>query len=128
MRKTRIREARRVARALVYRLGISTAEHIRIEAIAKRLGAHVVETNLDGAQAQLLRTGDEVVIMVSDRITDVASRRFSIAHELGHYMLKHPSMPPHALFGVAERRVRDDERDYEAEANAFASELLMPHA
>src|SRR5690242_14447019 len=99
MRKTGIREARRIARALVYRLGIVSAEHIRIEAIAKRLGARVVETHLDGAQAQLLRTGDETVIMVSDRVTDVASRRFSIAHELGHCVLKHPSMPPHALFG-----------------------------
>jgi Zn-dependent peptidase ImmA (M78 family) len=128
MRRTGIREARRVARALVYRLGISSAEHIRIEAIAKRLGARVVETNLDGAQAQLVRTGDEVVIMVSDRITDLGSRRFSIAHELGHYVLKHPSMPPHALFGSGGRKVSDDERDYEAEANAFASELLMPHA
>ena len=129
MRKAGIREARRVARALVYRLGIAAADHIRIEAIAKRLGARVVDTHLDGAQAQLLRTGDEVLIMVSDRIVDLAARRFSIGHELGHFVLKHPSMPHHALFGsFGARQTCDDERDYEAEANAFASELLMPHA
>lgn len=129
MRSTGIRDARRTARALVYRLGITSADHIRIEAIAKRLGARVVVTHLDGAQAQLLRTGDDVQIMVSDRITDLGSQRFSIAHELGHYVLKHPSMPPHALFGsFGARKARDDERDYEAEANAFASELLMPHS
>lgn len=129
MRTTGIREARRIARALVYRLGITSPDHIRIEAIAKRLGARVVDTHLDGAQAQLLRTAIEVLIMVSDRITDPGSRRFSIAHELAHFVLNHPSMPPHALFGsFGSRQTRDDERDYEAEANAFASELLMPHS
>ena len=129
MRKAGIGEARRVARALVYRLGIAAAHHIRIEAIAKRLGARVVDTHLDGAQAQLLRTGDEILIMVSDRIADIGARRFSIAHELGHFVLKHPSMPHHALFGsFGARQTSDDERDYEAEANAFASELLMPYA
>lgn len=127
MRRTGIREARRVARALVYRLGVTSPEHIRIAAIARRLGARVIEAPLDGAQAQLVRTGNDVRIMVADRITDAAARRFSIAHELGHHLLEHPSMPPHALFGAARSRsVSETERDYEAEANAFASELLMP--
>jgi Zn-dependent peptidase ImmA (M78 family) len=126
---TGIREARRVARELVYRLGITSADHIRIEAIAKRYGVRVVETQLDGAQAQLIRTTDEVLIMISDRMTDLRSWRFTIAHELGHFILRHPSMPPHALVGsFGARNDREDERDYEAEANAFASELLMPHA
>jgi Zn-dependent peptidase ImmA (M78 family) len=108
-------------------LGIAAPEHIRIEAIAKRLGAVVIETKLDGADAQLVKTGDRVQILVSDRITDQGARRFAIAHELGHFFLKHPSMPPYLLaHGSTSRRGREDVRDYEAEANAFASELLIP--
>ena len=126
MRTLRNRQARRVARDLVRRLGITEPEHIRIEAIAKRLGACVLDTRLDGADAQLVRTGKRVTIMVSDRIKDPAARKFVIAHELGHFCLEHPSLPPHLLSHGA--NTRTEERDYEAEANAFASELLMPHA
>jgi hypothetical protein len=65
--------------------------------------------------------------MVSDRVVDPAARRFSIAHELGHFVLLHPSMPAHTLHAGYGARPALNERDYEAEANAFASELLMPH-
>src|SRR5262249_48984636 len=108
-------------------LGITAAEHVRIEAIAKRLGARIEVTRLDGAEAQLVRVANDVRIVVSDRI-DPSQRRFAIAHELGHFLLGHPSMPPYMLrSGTPSRRTRDDERDYEAEANAFASELTMPY-
>lgn len=127
MRQAGIGEARRVARELVHRLGIAAPEHIRIEAIARRLGARVVETQLDGAQAQLIRTPREKLIMVSDRITEQSPRRFSIAHELGHDVLEHPTTTPH-MMSAASRAPRADQRDYEAEANAFASELLLPYA
>lgn len=127
MRQAGIVEARRVARELVHRLGIAAPEHIRIEAIARRLGARVVEAPLDGAQAQLIRTTKGVLIMVSDRITELQPRRFSIAHELGHLVLKHPTTSPHML-SKQPRTSRSDQRDYEAEANAFASELLLPYS
>jgi Zn-dependent peptidase ImmA (M78 family) len=127
MRQDGIRDARRTARALVRRLGIAAPEHIRIEAIARRLGAIVIETKLDGADAQLVCRGERVEILVSDRITDPGARRFAIAHELGHFFLEHPCRPPYLLSqGSVSRRGREDARDYEAEANAFASELLIP--
>lgn len=128
MRSLWIRRARAEARALVRRLGITEPDHIRVEAIARRMKARVEETRLDGAEAQLVRVGDDVRILVSERI-DPWQRRFAIAHELGHFLLGHPSMPPFMLrSGTPSKRTGDDERDYEAEANAFASELLMPHA
>lgn len=128
MRDHGIADARRIARALVRRLGIEAPEHVRIEAIAKRLGARIVETRLDGAAAQLVRKGDDVHVLVSDRLTDPSFRRFSIAHELGHFVLRHPTMPAASFSGPAPgRRTKPDARDYEAEANAFAGELLMPY-
>ena len=86
----------------------------------------MVETPLDGAQAQLACAGNDVRIMISERITDPAARRFSIAHELGHFVLEHPSASVDRLCGRVNAVADDAVRDFEAEANAFASELLMP--
>lgn len=126
MREAGIRIARHAARALLRRFGVTAPEHVRVEAFALYLGARLVEAKLDGAVAQIVRVGDETKIVVSDRVTDVCARRFSIAHELGHFVLRHPSRTPAELCGARNRR--SGERDYEAEANAFAGELLMPHA
>jgi len=119
-----IRDAQRSAKGLLHRFGVADAAHIRVESFAAKLGVSIVEVPLDGASAQLVRAGSRTTIMVSARITDPGARRFSIAHELGHFMLGHPSQPPSAL--CAPYAHRTAERDYEAEANAFAAELLMP--
>ncbi|HEY4177984.1 MAG TPA: ImmA/IrrE family metallo-endopeptidase [Kofleriaceae bacterium] len=130
MRGEGLRDAQRCAKGLLHRFGVREAGHIRIEAFAARLGAEIQETALDGAAAQLVRHGKRAIIYVAERITDPAARRFSIAHELGHLALEHPSMPPHELSGRYSLVASVDEgrRDYEAEANAFAAEMLMPTA
>jgi hypothetical protein len=134
MRQAGIRNARRVARTYVTRLGVTAPGHIRIEAIAKRIASmkrlalRIVDAPLEGADSQLIRVPGEIVIIVSTRIKDRASRRFVIAHELAHFVLEHPSLPPHTIGEAGpSRRTPDDVRDYEAEANAFASELTMPY-
>lgn len=127
MRSLGIRKARQVARALLRRFGVMAPEHVNIEVFAARLGATVIVAPLQGAVAQLVRVGAEVHIIVSDRVTDPCAIRFSIAHELGHYVLGHPSPDASELCGRRRsRRGPDEERDYEAEANAFAGELLIP--
>ncbi|HEY4241486.1 MAG TPA: ImmA/IrrE family metallo-endopeptidase [Kofleriaceae bacterium] len=130
-----IRAARQGARGVLHRFGVQAPEHIAIEAFARAFGATLVEAPLDGAQAQLIRTADKTEIMLAERVADPAARRFSIAHELGHLVLQHPSRPPSELCGQkpvprAPKRATPDvaPRDYEAEANAFAAELLLPEA
>ncbi|MEJ7597427.1 MAG: ImmA/IrrE family metallo-endopeptidase [Kofleriaceae bacterium] len=128
MRAVGIGTARAAARALSRRFGVRSAAHINLEAFVAYLGVRIVEARLDGAIAQLVRVGREVTILVSDRVTDVCARRFSIAHELGHFVLAHPSCAPHELAAPRQRARRNNAvRDYEAEANAFAGELLMPY-
>jgi hypothetical protein len=132
MRQTWIAKARRAARAFVARLGISAPAHIHLEAIAKRFARRrgwrlrIIDAPLDGADSQLLRLPGEVTIVLSIRITDAAARKFILAHELGHLVLEHPTLPPHRI-GDARTHDGPAERDYEAEANAFASELTMPY-
>jgi hypothetical protein len=127
MRDLWLRRARQAARALSRRFGVTAAEHVHIEAFAARLGARIIVGPLEGAVAQLVRAGTHVHIVVSERVTDACAIRFSIAHELGHYVLGHPSRPPSELCSVAPPRAgASDARNYELEANAFAGELLMP--
>ena len=118
----RIEAARQEARQLSYRFGVMAPEHIRLEAFAAKLGVEVHEVPLQGAGCQLVRKGTHGTILVPEHTTDVLYRRFSLAHELGHFVLRHPGadlvMPSHHR--------RSEDRDYELEANAFASELLMP--
>jgi len=129
MRDLWVRKARDAARALSRRFGVTAPAHINIEAFAARLGATVTVGPLEGAIAQLVRVGSDAHIIVSERITDACAVRFSIAHELGHLVLGHPSRPPSELCGGVRGRDRlapSDERNLELEANAFAGELLMP--
>lgn len=126
MREEGIRDARRLARTLSRRFGVKSHEHIRVEAFAAYLGVSLIEGPLDGAMAQLVRNGKHAHIHVSDRASNPGARRFSIAHELGHFVLEHPSCAPSDLFAPGPRKLAPDQRDYEAEANAFAAELLMP--
>ena len=59
------------------------------------------------------------IIIVNDNVPK-GRVRFSVAHELGHYFLKHG---PVAL-SILNYRPRPTYQ--EVDANAFASELLMP--
>lgn len=101
-----------------------------VHAIAKRLGIHVeAKDEADaGVSGMLLRHGDEFAILYATHIRSAGFQRFSIAHELGHYLLeghaerlfpegrgKHVS---HAGFTSSD--------NLEREADHFASGLLMP--
>lgn len=127
VRERGLREARRVAREVTKRWGIKRAEDIRIEAIARAEGLRIVEGPLRGARGRL-SSGPAPVIRVAENTINEGARRFTIAHELGHHVLKHPAHTSESACALARADGPPDpgERDYEAEANAFASELLLP--
>ena len=120
-----IQHAQRYGRKVVRHFGITAPHHVDIVRIAAGLGAPIVASCIDGANAQLVRTGREVKIMVSDREINTKTQAFNIGHEVSHLVLDHPSVPHHALF-EAQRALVPGERDIEAEANVCAAEILMP--
>jgi len=127
MRAEVIADARRAARAALRRFGVQTHEHVQVEAWAQRLGIELVEAPLDGAAAQLVRRGDRVQIVLPEHVTDRGARRFSIAHELCHFLMKHPSPTPTMMCTPRAFRHGDDAmRMYESAANAFSGESLLP--
>jgi Zn-dependent peptidase ImmA (M78 family) len=127
VRERGLRAARRAARELLRRWGVRTASDIRVEAIAKAEGIRIVEGPLRGARGRLV-SGPQPVIRIADDTIEDGARRFTIAHEIGHHVLMHPCSGTHSACASARASAALDTnwRDYEAEANAFASELLMP--
>lgn len=122
-----IDDARKSARALHRRFGVQAPEHVQIEAWAQSYGIELVEAQLDGAAAQLVRLRDRVRIVLPERITDRGARRFSIAHELYHFIKKHPSPTPTMM--CTPRAFRQDDttmHTFEIGANAFSAESLLP--
>ncbi len=119
-----ILRAKKSASDLISRYGITEPEDIRLEDIAYDLGVSVVEGTLENASARLVVNNKNAVIRVNQEEAYPFRKRFSIAHELGHFILEH---------GHSLERICDDSslNDWyggseEAQANAFAAELLLP--
>lgn len=107
--------------------GVETAP-VPVERVARSLGIKVKRTDLgDDCSGILVRNGNRAVIGVNSQHS-VNRRRFSIAHEIGHFDL-------HSGETYIDRGYRVHFRDLESgsgtkreemEANAFAAALLMP--
>jgi hypothetical protein len=120
-----VRKARREANALLRRMRAPAGKALDVEAIANLVRLRVERGELDGAAARLVRVGQHGTIRINARVTDVGSQRFSVAHELGHYVLGHAT--PEADEPCDGPTVHGYvDRGEECEANAFAAELLMP--
>ena len=78
------------------RLGVTDPEDIDLDAIAAELNSEIVFEDLEGATARVVKIGDRARIIISPRIVDVGSIRFSIAHEIGHILLSARTAQPEA--------------------------------
>ena len=102
---------------------------VAVEDIARGEGAQIARHRFDGTESGFtLRDGNRTIIGVNTR-TSPRRQRFTIAHEVGHFIL-HEEAP---LIIDQSMRVywRDDVSsmatdEQEIEANAFAAALLMP--
>ena len=127
LRERGLRAARRAARDYLKRWGVRHPEDIRVEAMADAEGMRIVEGPLRGARGRL-SSGLTPIIRIAENTIEEGARRFTIAHEIGHHVLRHPCKDAGGACASARAAASLDSswRDYEAEANAFASELLMP--
>lgn len=111
--------------AILQELGIQTPSDIDIEAIAYCLGAQIKYQPLDRCAARIVGRGDQAIITVDSR-TGRQRQRFSIGHEIGHWMRDRgrPGMlckpRDFTKWGYEARMNR------EALANNYASRLLLP--
>jgi len=115
--------ARGAAFKLARELDFPHPAEIPLEDLAMYRNVLVVEGGLIGAEGRLIRRKKGGVIRVREGIGQEGRRRFTIAHELGHWELHED----HSQFLCSESDMRDYGRSpLEREANCFAAELLMP--
>jgi len=105
---------------------------VNLDAIADFLGLTVLTKPLEEEYSGFLAVAEKTIVVNSQH--SPVRRRFTAAHEIGHYQLhrkKKPNLPAFIDRAVYFRRVSGDggnevDRRMEMEANAFAAGLLMP--
>lgn len=108
---------------LLQRFGVERPGEIDVEAIAWMLGAKVRYRELHSCEARIVGREDRAIITVDTRV-GAKRRRFSVAHELGHW---HHHRGRCLIcrtedIGTSRRQAADPERV----ANDYASDLLLP--
>lgn len=106
-----------------------TAPPVPVEQIAASHGIQIVRSSAEWNESGfLLRDNDRIIVGINAR-NSPKRQRFTIAHELGHWLL-HDGKPL-----IVDQSVMINKRDdvssqatdwQEIQANQFAAELLMP--
>ena len=107
---------------LLRELGITEPEEIELDVIAQYVGATVVAEPLTGAEARLVGTCDKAIITINAN-SALPRRRFSVGHELGHWM--HDRGRPQFSCGAGVQNASFLGSDPESLANRYATELLL---
>jgi hypothetical protein len=101
-----------------------------LTALCRDLGLRIREVPAKGFDGALIRSkGDQKgIVAVKASIREKSRKRFTIAHEIGHFIIPH-----HQNLGniCEERKIESFDSHLnrpEIEANEFASELLLPSA
>jgi hypothetical protein len=109
--------------ALLQKMGVTAPQDIDIEAIAYYCGAIVKYRHLEGCAARIVGINDKAIITV-DECSSRGRQRFSVAHELGHWMNHRGTAflqcQNTTIFSFSESR------SPETIANYFASDLILP--
>ena len=115
-----------VSEAFLRRFGLDSRE--RLAEIAEKIGIEVLYRPAESFDGALLRIRDAQrgYIVINSRIREESRRRFTLAHEIGHFVLpgqQEVSAP------CKQQRIENWDADLyrpELEANRFAAEILMP--
>ena len=109
------------AERLLRELGITEPAEIDLEAIAFHVGVRVRKRALTGCEAHILGCADRAIITVNKN-SPPRRRRFSIAHELGHWCHHRGK----TLICRADEYHPRDDMSPEKVADSYAADLLMP--
>ena len=106
-----------------------TEAPVDVEFIAKQLGFEVHPFDFPNEISAAIKTIDSLKVIGVNSSHPKTRQRFSIAHELGHYLSGHEE------FDEEKRAFVDPSKKYlspqfkqEEEADEFAAELLMPES
>jgi hypothetical protein len=125
--QTRVNACRQAARRLLKSFAVDAPDEIDLETIAWRAGRLQIRygglSNCDGRIIANVNGGGIIRVR---RSPSVGRERFTIAHEIGHFVL-HPAPNLQKDDGPPQFAMWHSDSE-EVEANIFAAELLMPES
>lgn len=105
---------------------------VPVESIAEDwLGLRIEEADLGDCSGMLIPSERLIRVNASEAMSgDTPTRRirFTIAHELGHWICHARGMEDAPTYCRSQDLAQDADRTREREANVFGAELLMPEA
>ncbi|CAA2159882.1 hypothetical protein MBRA_05062 [Methylobacterium brachiatum] len=111
------------AERVLLSLGIRDARDIDLEAIAYSQGAFVKYRPMDRCEATIVGNGRHAIIAVNSASIHTR-RRFSVAHEIGHWHLHRNKLLLCTAKDIG--RFTGNALDPERQADDFASDLILP--
>jgi hypothetical protein len=111
--------------ALLWSYGVVEPGHIDLDAIAAAEGVSVRYRPLSGCEARLVLVDDRGIISVRPNAANIGRQRFSLSHELAHWMCdRHSGGALCSSEDISPSNM--GARSKETEANAYASQLVLP--
>mgnify|MGYP003806298201 CR=1 FL=1 len=112
------------ANKMLQECGLDSVLDLPLEMLVAGRGAILRYSELKGSDGRIVfGNAGKAVITINSNIEYEGKRRFTIAHELGHFEM-HKNIETHNDSDLTLNNFRNG--DTETEANQFASELLMP--
>jgi Zn-dependent peptidase ImmA (M78 family) len=102
---------------------------IKLSEIAKTIGVKVISTPLPSGISGEIRPDPEIAggfVIRVNRNDSARRQRFTVAHEIGHFLLHRDQIGNGITDDVLYRSTMSDWR--EAQANRIAADILMPQA
>jgi len=114
------------AQAFLERFGPDCGRNL--DGVLPEIGLKLYYRDAESYEGALLRIRGVPVgyVVLSGRIREQSRRRFTLAHELGHYLLPTQQDLSQPCTRAAVESWDDTLPESEAEANRFAAEILMP--
>ena len=112
-----------VAEQLLQSLGVTSPAEIDVEAIAWEAGAIVKNGPLESCEARIIGYGEKAIITVRGD-GDWRRRRFSIAHELGHWTFHRGKSSVCRSSDIGSPGQQGSAIEHQADR--YAADLLMP--
>ncbi|MDN3582095.1 ImmA/IrrE family metallo-endopeptidase [Mucilaginibacter flavus] len=129
--RARIIEIKKETEAIISRYNIASLP-VKIEDIAKKTGVRVTPYAFDDDISGVLVIEKGEGTIGYNQSESRVRRRFTIAHEYGHYCLHREKSAVfmdkgfHAMFRSKQSGITEDTQLLEKEANTFAAFILMP--
>lgn len=124
----------RKAKELLEDIGVEEITDIPMDLFVAGLDATLIEEPLKNSDGKIIRGNSKTLIKVNSEIKFEERKRFTIAHEIGHFLLHNKlDLEVHNetsntlnWFNATEQQAKKGIQEWEA--NDFASELLMPES